>query len=98
MATHISYGEYNQAGALLEECLSRSEEAFGKNDSGIQTKLLYDVQGKYDKADPLYLDSLSRKEATLAKSHPESIEVRKDLAHTIRRTGLSVEELEYMSW
>lgn len=80
---HLGRGEYDQAEPMLKECLARSEKVFGTNDSSTISTMsllakLYDVQGNYDKAGPLYLECVSRKERTLGKSHPESMEARKE--------------------
>ena len=41
--------------------------------------VLYDNQGKYNKAEPLYLDALAMSERTLGANHPNTITVRNNL-------------------
>ena len=42
---------------------------------------LYDSQGKYSEAEPLYLDALAMSERVLGTNHPTTITVRNNLRH-----------------
>ncbi|MEQ9625737.1 tetratricopeptide repeat protein [Coleofasciculus chthonoplastes] len=40
---------------------------------------LYELQGRYDKAEPLYLQALDLRKRLLGDEHPNTITVRKNL-------------------
>ncbi|MEB3311145.1 MAG: tetratricopeptide repeat protein [Snowella sp.] len=69
-------GLYQQAVPYREQCLTLSEQRFGKNHPDVATSLnnlalLYESQGKYGEAEPLYLRSLAIDEKVYGENHPE---------------------------
>ncbi len=42
---------------------------------------LYDLQGKYEAAEPLYLEAINICEKALGSNHPNTITIRQNLQH-----------------
>ncbi len=84
-------GRYTEAEKLLKLALAEAEK-FGSSDPRMATSLnnlaaLYDTQGKYDQAEPLYRRSLAIREKALGPDHPDVATSLNNLAALYKTQG-----------
>ena len=66
-----------------------SQRLLGENHPSVAISLnnlakLYDSQGKYEEAEPLYLQALAIAEQALGENHPTTVKIRENL-QTLRQ-------------
>ncbi len=83
--------DYAEAEKQLEAAL-KVAEAFGPDDVRLATSLnnlslIYDAQGRYGEAEPLYKRSLAIDEKALGPEHPDVATSLENYADLLRKTG-----------
>ena len=88
-------GRYAEAEKLLSDALKEAEK-LGPNDPRLAASLnnlaaIYDAQGKYAEAEPLYKRSLAIREKALGPDHPDVATTLENYADLMRKTGREAE-------
>ena len=94
-ATAYSERNYAEAEIQLKAALKKAEE-FESDDPRLATSLnnlagLYQAQGKYNEAEPLYKRALGIDEKTLGPDHPDVAQSLENYADLLRKTGRNSE-------
>ena len=71
-------GHYQDAIALAERAYQLAQQAFGPRDPDTLISMnnlafLYESQGRYGEAEPLYAEALALRRAVLGKQHPQTL-------------------------
>ena len=88
----MEQGRYQEAVQFQEKVLAWTEQHLGHDQFYTATSLnnlaeLYQNQGAYAKAEPLYLRALAIFDKTLGSNHPNTIKVRENLEQCCKALG-----------
>ena len=86
--------------ALCQRALASDEKALGPEHPSVAIRLnnlalLYDEQGKYSAAEPLYQRALAIDEKALGPDHDKTAAIAENLAETLRKLGRNSEAEVY---